>query len=95
MDYGNLSDDAACYNQAEFLTYKSTAMLDTINLSTLVVPWLEVNTKLEYTPRYNNQTSQYIVKNLSWSTGDGTMSMTLYKFLESYSYVYGRKKERS
>ncbi len=93
MDYGNLSDDAACYNQAEYLTYKSTAMLDTINLSTLVVPWLEVNTKLEYTPRYNNQTSQYIVKNLSWSTGDGTMSMTLYKFLDSYSYVYGRKKK--
>lgn len=93
VDYGNLSDDAACYNQAEYLTYKSTAMLDTINLSTLVVPWLEVNTKLEYTPRYNKETSQYIVKNLSWSTGDGTMSMTLYKFLESYSYVYGRKKK--
>lgn len=93
IDSGNLSDDAACYNQAEYLTYKATAMMDTISLSTIVVPWLEVNTKIEYTPQYNNETSQYIVKNLSWSTGEGIMSMTLYKFLESFSYVYNRKKK--
>ncbi|WP_313069728.1 DUF5048 domain-containing protein [Lacrimispora sp.] len=93
LDYSNLSDNAACYNQAEFLTYKSTAMMDTINLTTLVVPWLEVNTKIKYTPKYNNITSQYIVKNLSWSTGNGTMSVTLYKFLESFSYVYNRKNK--
>lgn len=92
LDYSSLSDNAACYNQAEYLTYKSTAMMDAINLTTLVVPWLEVNTKIEYTPKYNNLTNQYIVKSLSWSTGNGTMSVTLYKFLESFSYVYNRKK---
>lgn len=93
LDYSNLSDDSACYNQAEYLTYKATAMMDTINLTTLVVPWLEVNAKIEYTPKYNNLTNQYIVKNLSWSTGNGTMSVTLYKFLESFSYVYNRKNK--
>ena len=93
LDYGNLSDDAACFNQAEFMTYKTTAMMDTINLTTLVVPWLEVNTKIEYTPEYNNETNQYIIKNLSWSTGNGTMNVTLYKFLESFSYVYNRKNK--
>lgn len=90
LDYNTLSDDAACYNQAQYLTYKSTAMMDTINLTTLVIPWLEVNTKIEYTPKYNNETNQYIVKNLSWSTGEGTMNVTLYKFLESFSYVYNK-----
>lgn len=93
IDYDNLSDDAACYNQAEFLTYKSTAMMDTINLTTLVVPWLEVNTKVEYTPRYNKIQGQYIVKNINWSTGEGVMNVTLYKFLESFSYVYNRKNK--
>lgn len=93
LDYSNLSDDAACFNQAEYLTYKTTAMMDTINLTTLVIPWLEVNTKIEYTPKYNNETNQYIIKSLSWSTGDGTMNMTLYKFIESFSYVYNRKNK--
>lgn len=92
VDYDNLSDDAACYNQAEYLTYKSTAMIDTLNLTMLVVPWLEVNTKVEYTPRYNKTLNQYIVKNINWSTGEGVMNVTLYKFLESFSFVYNQKK---
>lgn len=91
VDYDNLSDDAACYNQAEYLTYKSTAMIDTLNLTMLVVPWLEANTKVEYTPRYNKTLNQYIVKNINWSTGEGVMNVTLYKFLESFSFVYNRK----
>lgn len=94
VDYSNLSDDAACYNQAEYLTYKSTAMMDTINLNTLVVPWIDVNMKVEYTAQYNKKKNQYIIKNFSWSFGSGTMSVTLYKFLEDFSYVYNRKNRK-
>lgn len=91
VEYETLSDDAACYNQAEYLTYKTTAMMDTITLNCVVIPWLTVNKKIEYTPRYNHKKEQYIIKNISWSSGNGTMTMTLYKFLESFSYVYDRK----
>lgn len=93
VEYDGLSDDAACYNQAEYLTYKSTAMMDTINLTTLVIPWIDVNMKVEYTPLYNNVKNQYIIKNFSWSIGDGTMSITLYKFLEDFSFVWKDKQE--
>lgn len=86
----SLSDDAACYNQAEYLTYQTTAMMDTVTLTTQVIPWLEVNQKIEYTSRLSGEKSQYIIKNFSWSTGDGTMSLVLYKFLEDYSFVYNR-----
>ncbi|MEY8352625.1 DUF5048 domain-containing protein [Lachnospiraceae bacterium 54-53] len=91
VEYDTLSDDAACYNQAEYLTYQTTAMMDTITLTMVVIPWLTVNKKIEYTPKYNSKTNQYIVKNLSWNSGEGTMTVTLYKFLESFSYVYDRK----
>lgn len=91
VDYSGLSDDAACYNQAEYLTYTSTAMMDTVSLTSLVIPWLEVNTKVRYTTRSSNETNQYIVKDFNWSTGTGTMTMTLYKFLESFSFVYNRR----
>lgn len=91
VEYDTLSDDAACYNQAEYLTYTTTAMKDTITLNTLIVPWLTVNKKIEYTPLYNNEKNQYIVKSLSWDAEDGTMIMTLYRFLENFSYVYDRK----
>jgi len=94
LDYSGLSDDAACYNQAEYLSYKTTAMMDTVTLTTLVIPWLEVNTKIRYTPKYNQETNQYIVKNFSWSTANGTMTLTLYKFLESFSFVYNRRNQK-
>ena len=91
VEYDTLSDDAACYNQAEYLTYQTTAMMDTITLNLVVIPWLTVNKKIEYTPKYNGKKNQYIIKNLSWNSGNGTMTMTLYKFMESFSYVYDRK----
>lgn len=91
VDYEDFTDDAACYNQAEYLTYRSTAMIDTINLNTLVVPWLEVNNKIEYMPKSQNEKNQYIVKSINWSTGDGTMSLVLYRFLEDFSFVWNRK----
>ena len=70
-------------------------MMDTITLTTLVVPWLEVNTKVKYTPKYSNETNQYIVKSISWSVGTGTMTLTLYKFLESFSFVYDRRHKKT
>lgn len=91
VDYSNLSDDSACYNQAEYLTYTTTAMLDTISLTTLVIPWLDVNTKIEYKPHNSSTTNQYIVKSFNWSVGNGTMSLTLYRFQEDYSFVWNRK----
>lgn len=95
VDYPNLTDNAACYNQAEYLTYTTTAMMDTVTLTTLIIPWLEVNTKVKYTTKYNNETNQYIIKSISWNVGSGTMTLTLYKFLESFSFVYDRKHSKS
>lgn len=87
VDYENLYSDDLCYNQAEYLTYQTTALLDTINLNLLIIPWIDVNSKVEYTSKNSGIKNQYIIKNFGWSTFDGTMSMTLYKFQESFSYV--------
>lgn len=94
VQYDSLTDDAACYNQAEYLTYKTTAMMDTINLTTQVIPWLEVNQKVSYKSKLSHELNQYIVKSLNWTTGDGTMSLVLYKFLEDFSFVYDRKHKK-
>lgn len=92
VNYDNLYSDELCYNQAEFDTYKTTAMLDTISLQSLYIPWLEVNQKIKYTSRNSGETNQYLVKNISWTTLDGTMTVTLYRFLESFSYVKNKNK---
>ena len=92
VDYDELYSDDLCYNQAEYLTYQSTALLDTITLELLTIPWLNVNQKIKYTSKTTGETNQYIIKNFSWSSLSGTMSMTLYKFLESFNYVKNRER---
>lgn len=87
LNYEKLYADDLCYNQAEYLTYQTTAMRDTINLSLITIPWLNVNEKISYTSKVTGKTEQYIIQNISWSTLEGTMNMTLYRFLESFSYV--------
>lgn len=92
--YEQLYSDDLCYNQAEYLTYQTTAMMDTVTLDLLIIPWLDVNQKIRYTPKSTGITSQYIIKNLSWSTMSGTMTLTLYRFLESFSYVKNKVTAR-
>lgn len=91
VNYENLYSDDLCYNQAEYQTYQTTAMRDTITLTTILIPWLDVNKKISYTPQKSGEKAQYLVKNFSWSIADGTMSITLYRFLESYSYVKNKE----
>ena len=45
VTYEDLYSDDLCYNQAEYLTYKSTAMMDTITLTLLIVPWIDVKSE--------------------------------------------------
>lgn len=92
VNYDNLYSDDLCFNQAEYLTYQTTAMLDTINLECVFIPWLDVNQKIQYTSLNSHQTNQYIIKEISWSTSGGTMQLTLYRFLESFSYVKNRRR---
>lgn len=90
IDCENLYSDDLCLEQAEYLTYQTCAMMDTITLKLLLIPWLDVNEKITYTSKLTGETAQYIIKSFSWSTFDGTMSMTLYRFRESFSYIKKR-----
>lgn len=87
VEYDQLYSDDLCYNQAEYLTYQSTALQDMLNLECLIIPWLNVNEKIKYTSKQTGETNQYMIKSFSWNSLSGTMSMTLYKFLESFEYV--------
>lgn len=87
----DLYSNDLCYNQAEYETYKTTALMDTVDLTMVIIPWLNVNEKVEYRSKITGNTEQYIIKSISWSTLDGTMTLNMYRFLEDFQYVYDRK----
>ena len=82
--------DEVCQNQAEYETYQTTAKQDSISLQCIIIPFIEPNTKVRYTPFMTEEPNEYIIKKISWSSMSGVMSMDLYRFLEDYKYVYDR-----
>ena len=48
------------------------------------IPWLDVNCKIEYKSYIDGETHQYIVKSISSSTSEGTMSVELMRFYPLY-----------
>ncbi len=84
------SNDLA-YQRAEYETYLKCRLQDTITLEMASVFWLDVNQKVEYKKLNDDVPSQYIVKEITFSSMDGIMSVTMSKFYEDYNVVYNKK----
>lgn len=85
QEFPNLYCDELCYNQAEYITYNSTAKQDTLTLNTIIIPFLEPSKKIRYSPisYVNNIEIEWVIKKISWSSLKGTMSINMYRFLPS------------
>ena len=90
-NYSNLAYDELCFNQAEYETYYSCVKQDTITIQTIIIPWLEPHQKIQYRLKMTNELSDWLIKSLSWDTKSGTMSITMYRFIPAYQYIWDRK----
>lgn len=87
--------DDVCFNRARRLTYESCAMKDTINLSMIIIPQLDVNQKFKYTSQFDPEREkrlqidipEQMIQSISWSTLDGTMNLSAYRYRADFSYV--------
>lgn len=96
-NYDKLWSDDLCWNQAEYDTYQTTQMQETIELTTVIIPWIDVSQKVSYLMQQaedrearlaqGTDIPEYITKSISWSTFDGTMRMVMYRFRPSLEFV--------
>jgi len=50
------------------------------------VPWLDVNQKISYVLQGEGEEKQYIIKSISGSTTEATMSISCVSFYPAYQY---------
>ena len=99
-DYENIYTDELAMQRAEYELWKCARLTDSIQITTLLVPWLDVNKKVSYTPksvqssgistRAVSEPVEYIIKKISISLSSGTsgtMSVTMSKFYPYYPYI--------
>lgn len=75
---------------AEYMLWKGSRLTDSVTIECLLVPWLDVNQKVSYVPKYintNGEAFEYLIKSISISLGEGTMSLTLSRYYPYYPFI--------
>lgn len=87
-DYNNIQSDDLAKQRAELELYWRCRMQDTITLSCLPVPWMDVNMIITHAPKGSTLQKRYMVKSYTASYGGtGSMditAMSLYAYYPPY-----------
>lgn len=80
-DYANCISDELAQERAEYELYLHTNMNNSVTLTCVPVPWMDVNIKVSYTTKRDNQTNQYMIKSISYGLGvEDNMTIEMVKF---------------
>ena len=83
-EFENIISDSVAVENAIYYNRKSTSMNDTVTISTKMIPFLDVNSKIEYKKQQDNEVKQYIVKSVSNDTESNITHIVMYKFYPLY-----------
>ncbi len=79
-NYANLESDSLTADYAKAKLTRLCRRGTSINLDMLIVPWLDVNQKIEYKPHNSSDTKTFITKSISGDLLSGIMSVSLMDF---------------
>lgn len=83
-DYDSIYTNSLCDQRARKELYDATNMQDSLLLSAIAIPWLDVNMKVEFTSNITGQTNEYIVTNISCDYSSYQMQIQLSRFYPDY-----------
>ena len=89
-EYEMYTTDESTMQCAEYMLQKCGRLTDSVTVDCLLVPWLDVNQKISYIPRYidtNGEPLDFIIKKISITLGEGTMTLTLSRYYPYYPYI--------
>lgn len=93
-EYEMYTTDESTMQCAEYMLWKYGRLTDSVTVECLLVPWLEVNQKISYVPHYidtKGEPLEFIIKKISISLGEGTMTLTLSRYYPYYPYIVQNK----
>lgn len=88
-EYQNIYSESLARQRAEYENWTTTRLVDGITLEMIMIPWLKINTKIEYKSKITGETHEYIVKNISRNLMNWTMRVEMIKFYPLYPFIVG------
>lgn len=86
-EYDDITTSVLAKERAEYETWLKSRLTDTVTLEMVIIPFLETNQKIQYKKLSNGSVDSYVIKSLSYSYMDGTMTMTMNKFYELDPFI--------
>lgn len=83
-EFENIISDSIALENAAYYNRKSSSMNDTITIQTEMIPFLDVNVKVEYKKQQEEDTHYYIVKSITNNTDSKTSNIVMYRFYPLY-----------
>lgn len=87
-EYENCYSDDLARQRAEYELWLHTNMNNSVQISCVPVPWIDVNILVEYTLQRNNQTNQYIIKSIDFGlAASDSMTINMIQFYPESSTI--------
>ena len=83
-DYDSIYTNSLCNQRARLELYNASNMQDSLSISIIAVPWLDVNMKIKFTSNATKQTHEYIITNISCDYSTYQMSVNLSRYYPDY-----------
>ena len=85
-EYDNITSSTLAQERAKYENWLVSRLTDTTTLETVIIPFLDVSQKIQYR-NSKGSIDSYIIKSLSSSYTEGTMTITMIKFYELDPYI--------
>lgn len=83
-EFDNIMSDSVAADNARYYNRQTSSVNDTVTITTKMIPFLDVNTKVRYQKQQDNEPKEYIIKSISNDTEAKTSKITMYRFYPIY-----------
>lgn len=83
-DYDTITSDSLAMDKAVYENRKNCRLTDQISITTLLLPFLDVNIKVSYKPKDCEEERQYIIKSVSHDFAGFTSTISMYRFYPAF-----------
>ena len=86
-DYSMIHTTELAYQRAAYETWLKTRLQTDTEIECLLVPWMDVNKKIEYTSPVTGIARQYMVKEVTMNPAEFAMTLKLSRFYPYYPWL--------
>lgn len=87
-NFDNITSENVALENAIYYNWQNCRLTDTVTITTLLCPFLDVNMKVSYKPNNSKEVNEYVIKTVEHSLDSLTSSITMYHFYSFYNGLF-------